>query len=212
MAIHGERCFGQEALEWDQCAGLELQGNRKRILGQLCCDQCFYSATYEDQLTGLPNRRSIHKTFNNFRKTYERNGVPFGALVIDLSSFKYVNETMGHQTGDEILRHTASFFKQHARESDDYFVGRQGGDEFVAFLKLTGRGGDMSPQQRLVAATARLAEGYSEYKPVHDYNQNVPEEKKLAMKIGGAVWDGYDLETLLSVADPKCKKKPLMVR
>lgn len=201
MATNGERCFGQETLEWDQCPGLQRQESRKRILGRLCCDECFYSATYEDQLTGLPNRRSIHRAFADFKSSTE----PFGALVVDLSSFKHVNETMGHQTGDEILRHTASFFREHTRESDNYFVGRQGGDEFVAFLKLTGRRSEnMPPQERLEAAAVRLSEGFSECQPIRDYNHNIPEDKKLAMKIGGAVWDRhYDLEALLSLADPK---------
>lgn len=146
MASVNEKCFGQQFLNWEKCAGLEQQEKRQEIIGRLCCDSCIYAATLTDELTQLPNRRSLSEKFEKFAES----GQPFGALSIDLSSFKHVNDTFGHQKGDEILVHTARFFQQSIRDEDRFFVSRQGGDEFAALLNLQPRQTEeLTPERRL---------------------------------------------------------------
>lgn len=85
-----------------------------------------------DELTGLPNRRLYLDRFEQAmaRARRERSGVGF--LIIDLDRFKLVNDTMGHQVGDELLRVVSARFSAALRASDT--LARTGGDEFTAVL------------------------------------------------------------------------------
>lgn len=77
---------------------------------------------YTDELTGLPNRRA-------FIREARRRGRGTYYTVIDLDGFKRVNDTCGHETGDELLRHAAKRLRAALRAED--FIARLGGDEFV---------------------------------------------------------------------------------
>lgn len=203
MGSNIEKCFGQQFLQWESCMGLELEGKRQRILGRLCCDQCIKATALTDELTKLPNRHSLSSAFVGFRD----NKRPFGALLIDLSSFKHVNDTFGHQKGDEMLVHTAEFLKEGIRESDDFFVGRQGGDEFAVLLDLTPRQAEeLTSEHRLQTVGSRLAKAYALSDDVVEYNNlsEVPDDKRLKMNYGYAIWqEGMDLNELLASADCK---------
>lgn len=84
---------------------------------------------YYDQLTTLPNRTSLTKTFDELIKEDE----PFAVLFFDVDQFKKVNDSLGHSAGDELLKVTASRLLEATFEGETVF--RFGGDEFILILK-----------------------------------------------------------------------------
>lgn len=88
---------------------------------------------YHDALTGLPNRRHF---YNEAQKRLTA-GLPFTLIIIDLDSFKEINDTYGHQTGDAFLIHIAKLFKTAFDTTEGGFASRIGGDEFYAILPDT---------------------------------------------------------------------------
>jgi diguanylate cyclase (GGDEF)-like protein len=109
-----------------------------------------------DELTLLPNRRLFTRELEKAIGRSQRSDRPLAVLFIDLDRFKSVNDTLGHDSGDELLRQVADRMQRRLRVGD--FVGRWGGDEFVACLEDFGDGGDAAAAaQKLVLA---LSENY----------------------------------------------------
>jgi len=93
--------------------------------------QLVYQARH-DPLTGLLNRGTLIHWMSQTLKQYPRK-TSFGAyMLIDLDRFKQINDSLGHHTGDILLRHVAERFKEWLRQSD--VLSRVGGDEFVVVL------------------------------------------------------------------------------
>lgn len=88
------------------------------------------SYAFEDPLTGMANRRAVERRFERIDWS-ESSPV---ALMCDLDGFKQVNDTRGHQAGDELLRLVASVLDDTASEFDDALAARLGGDEFCVLL------------------------------------------------------------------------------
>lgn len=86
----------------------------------------------EDALTRLPNRREFHDRGRQAFAQAQRQKAPFTAVFIDLDRFKEVNDTLGHETGDRLLKVVADVIRDHVRASD--VPGRLGGDEFALLL------------------------------------------------------------------------------
>lgn len=85
-----------------------------------------------DELTTLYNRKGIVKRFASVLSRAERTGEPFSIAVMDLDRFKDVNDTYGHECGDQVLRHTATHLRESGREHDIW--GRIGGEELIGIL------------------------------------------------------------------------------
>ena len=90
-----------------------------------------HNASLEDELTHLPNRRYIMSYLE--RATDEKTGKDFVLLNIDLNGFKAVNDSFGHDAGDQLLKHIARFLRESVRKND--VVARIGGDEFLVVLE-----------------------------------------------------------------------------
>jgi len=90
--------------------------------------------TYYDSLTGLYNRRFFEEEMK--RLDTSRN-LPFSILVADLNGLKIINDSYGHDKGDQILKKSAQILKNLLRQED--ILARQGGDEFAALLPKTSR-------------------------------------------------------------------------
>jgi diguanylate cyclase (GGDEF)-like protein len=82
-----------------------------------------------DVLTGLPNRRYLIDRLAHDWAAARRGGTPLACMVIDIDHFKDVNDTFGHDVGDEVLRSVAAVLQRHVRGTD--VVCRFGGEEFV---------------------------------------------------------------------------------
>jgi diguanylate cyclase (GGDEF)-like protein len=98
-----------------------------------------------DGLTGLANRVLIMDRIEQLLARNRRRGVEGAALFIDLDEFKNVNDTLGHNAGDQLLVAVAARLRSTLRDADT--IGRMGGDEFVVLID----GGDLSVAPYLVA-------------------------------------------------------------
>lgn len=89
-------------------------------------------AASHDSFTGLLNRGSIKEMLCCCHKDTRARRLNFSALMIDLDTFKHINDTFGHAKGDEVICEVASILKHMIRPTD--FAGRWGGDEFLIIL------------------------------------------------------------------------------
>ena len=85
-----------------------------------------------DALTGLPNRRLFRDHLLQEIRKARRANLPLAIMYLDLDGFKHVNDTLGHDMGDQLLKDTAERLKSCVRETDT--VARLGGDEFIVLL------------------------------------------------------------------------------
>lgn len=88
-----------------------------------------------DELTELPNRRSIHEHIENEISRISRSHKPLCFVFIDIDHFKKINDTYGHSCGDEVLKSVAQTIRGLLRNYD--IVGRYGGEEFLVLLPET---------------------------------------------------------------------------
>ncbi len=88
-----------------------------------------------DMLTGLPNRRALDERLDDEIKRSARSGRVFCVIMMDLDGFKQVNDTYGHDVGDDVLRQVARSLQENLRTSD--FLARYGGDELTLVLSET---------------------------------------------------------------------------
>jgi diguanylate cyclase (GGDEF)-like protein len=98
-----------------------------------------------DALTGMPNRALITDRIDQLLARNRRNGTVPAALYVDLDDFKNVNDSLGHEAGDQLLVAVASRMESTLRGADT--IGRMGGDEFVVLID----GGDLMVAPELVA-------------------------------------------------------------
>ncbi len=97
-----------------------------------------------DMLTGLLNRREMHNVLDRQEKMTSRNEQGFCVCMIDIDFFKKINDTHGHNTGDEVLRTFAATAKSALRDTD--VISRWGGEEFLVMMM----GSDVASAQAVV--------------------------------------------------------------
>jgi diguanylate cyclase (GGDEF)-like protein len=140
-----------------------------------------------DSLTGLPNRRAVQEALKRMIAQAGRTLAPMAVLVLDLDHFKQINDTYGHDRGDAVLTAVGEVLPNALRTSD--FVGRNGGEEFVALLPDTGVEGAMEAAEKLRAAIGRVT---------------LPGiDRPVTASVGAAVYPhtAADAESLLRLAD-----------
>ena len=103
-----------------------------------------------DQLTKLPNARSVQEALIRMVAQSQRTHAPLSAVVIDLDHFKALNDRHGHQAGDEVLETFGATLRRGVRASD--FAGRWGGEEFVILLPDTDLEGAVQAAETLRAS------------------------------------------------------------
>ncbi|MGE5764127.1 MAG: putative bifunctional diguanylate cyclase/phosphodiesterase, partial [Mycobacterium leprae] len=142
-----------------------------------------------DPLTRLPNRRLFGDRLAQTMIASRRHQARGALILIDLDGFKLINDSLGHQVGDELLVAVADRLRQQRREEDT--AARLGGDEFAVLLPEIGHAEDAA-----VVATKILA-AVAQPVRIRGHLLNV------TVSIGVAVWpdDGVDQHLLLSSAD-----------
>jgi len=140
-----------------------------------------------DPLTGLYNRRVFEDRISGMIESSRRYKRPLTLITMDLDRFKQINDNLGHQTGDEVLKMVARVFKSAVRSTD--LLVRMGGDEFLAVLEDTDKKNARYLAERLCAA-------------VDELNVYADENTKLGVSIGLAeLQDGESLTVWLERAD-----------
>lgn len=86
----------------------------------------------KDPLTNTYNRRSLERSFPKLATACGKEGKKLGILMLDLNNFKEINDSFGHQMGDDILVHVASILNDFGKKKD--LIARWGGDEFVMLV------------------------------------------------------------------------------
>ena len=110
-----------------------------------------------DPVTGIANQREFHQQVYAELQRAGRSRRPISLAYLDLDGFKLVNDSLGHRTGNVLLRAVAQVFQETVRRTD--VVARLGGDEFAILLPNTGPAGAKTIMQRLQAASLkRMAE------------------------------------------------------
>lgn len=152
-----------------------------------------------DQLTGAYNRRYIMREIEQELAISIRHGLPLSITMIDIDHFKEINDTHGHQVGDEVLKEVVQVLSSSMRASD--LLGRYGGEEFIVIAPLTG-------QQEALVLAERLREIVSKWPFETTYGF-----MKLTISLGVATYDGKTeaypntiLEQLLARADAEMYK------
>lgn len=104
---------------------------------------------YKDALTGLYNRLKFDEILERKFKRFETNKTPFSIIMVDIDNFKHINDTYGHDEGDEVLKNLAAIFQQEV--SKDNLIIRWGGEEFAVLVD------DEIEHTSLIAEKLRLA-------------------------------------------------------
>jgi diguanylate cyclase (GGDEF)-like protein/PAS domain S-box-containing protein len=111
---------------------LRMIGTHTDITERKNAEALIRQQAFFDTLTGLPNRRMLRERLEQEIRRSRRDNQQLAILFIDLDHFKEVNDTLGHDSGDQLLIEAAQRIKQCVRDSDT--VARMGGDEFTVIL------------------------------------------------------------------------------
>ena len=109
-------------------------------------------ASFHDHLTGISNRRAFFEVAGVEFERWKKRPRPLSLLAIDADHFKKVNDTYGHATGDEVLKHLSKILQDNVRTMD--IVARLGGEEFGALLPSTDIEGAVKIAERIRASIA----------------------------------------------------------
>jgi diguanylate cyclase (GGDEF)-like protein len=109
---------------------------------------------HTDSLTGLTSRRQFIELAEQELGRFRRYNTRFAVLIVDLDHFKPINDTYGHNAGDEVLRRFADLMRRQSRRND--LVGRLGGEEFCLVLPETSLAAAQDVAERIVAECRQL--------------------------------------------------------
>ena len=163
--------------------------NSRDVTDRKVIQQRIQHLAYHDNLTGLPNRSLLQDRLAHSVARAERGNRKVAVLFIDLDNFKNINDTLGHDVGDELLRQVARRLSDSVRVEDT--IARQGGDEFIVLLESLedGRGASVVAQKILNSLRQPFTLGGT--------------EQHVSGSVGIAVYpdDGRDAQTLMKNAD-----------
>ena len=179
--------IGKNCLNVPEVRGIIV--NTRDITDRKNIEERIQHLAFHDALTGLPNRSLMQDRVSQAIGRAERSTKPFAVMFIDIDNFKNINDTLGHDVGDELLRQIAARLIDSVRTHDT--IARQGGDEFIVLLdQLEGHQGATRVAQKILDAL-RLA------------FQVGGADQHVSGSIGIALYpdDGRDPPTLLKNAD-----------
>jgi diguanylate cyclase (GGDEF)-like protein/PAS domain S-box-containing protein len=138
---------------------------------------------FHDTLTELPNRALFRDRLDHALARSRRSAEPLAVLLVDLDGFKQINDSLGHDAGDQVLQEVAQRFLAAVRTSDT--VARFGGDEFAVLI-------EGSDEQQAVATAGRLLEHLAAPVSVADRELVLSASIGIVMR-DGAIQTGEDL-------------------
>jgi diguanylate cyclase (GGDEF)-like protein/PAS domain S-box-containing protein len=144
---------------------------------------------YHDALTGLPNRLLFNDRLNVAMAAAERNNKKFGVMMLDLDKFKNINDSLGHDIGDQLLQSVGNRLRGRLRKSDT--VARMGGDEFMLLLP------EINQKEDAEVIAKKIVDSFQRVFVLGNH------ELKITTSIGIAVYpeSGLDFDTLKKNAD-----------
>ena len=156
---------------------------RKRAEAQV------YQLAHYDSLTGLPNRALLRDRLGQAMHDARRRGAKLAVMYLDLDRFKTVNDSLGHETGDKLLKAVATRLRECMRDSDT--ISRQGGDEFLLILR------DVNDPPSVARIAEKLQEAVAKPVRIGEYELHV------TPSIGISLFpdDADDLDELIRNAD-----------
>jgi diguanylate cyclase (GGDEF)-like protein/putative nucleotidyltransferase with HDIG domain len=143
-----------------------------------------------DSMTELPNHRALLSRLSEEVERAKRFKQPLSLCFIDVDAFKQINDSLGHQMGDEVLREIGSILRANARQID--IVARYGGEEFVILLP-----GTWTDDAFLFAERLREAIAITVIRP----HENVDIRLSVSIGVAGLPEHASDRESLLKLAD-----------
>ncbi|PKL77353.1 MAG: hypothetical protein CVV27_05725 [Candidatus Melainabacteria bacterium HGW-Melainabacteria-1] len=143
-----------------------------------------------DSLTGIYNRHHLEERMRFSYDLSRRYGRELSVLMVDIDHFKSINDTYGHQVGDQVLREVADLLKHRLRSTD--IIGRYGGEEFMAVLQETGQSGAEIVSQDLVRMVERT-----------EIKIEGEEAIRVTISVGYAAFpvDALTIDNLIAIAD-----------
>jgi two-component system, cell cycle response regulator len=138
----------------------------------------FQQAALTDALTGTQNRRYFDDALREYLEAFGRIGKPVGLIILDLDHFKQVNDTHGHDVGDQVLREVAECLRGLSRYHD--VVARLGGEEFAIVAPNMSRDSLARFAERLRKAVATIV--------IHSGKTKL----KVTASLGIAMWNGRE--------------------
>jgi len=213
--IQGEKGADVRSVRLEAEPKIDGDGNCTHMLGTVQditeaahAQKQIHDLAYYDLVTGLPNRAQLRKNLSQALRLSERQNNQFALFFLDLDHFKQVNDTLGHDAGDDLLRQVSERLSNVLRESDTHSlpetatgeagaveasdtVARIGGDEFVVLL------GSITRPEDAARVATRIGEAVSAPYTITDI------EVEVTTTIGISVYpaDGRDSETLMKHAD-----------
>jgi diguanylate cyclase (GGDEF)-like protein/PAS domain S-box-containing protein len=179
--------IGKSCLDVPAVRGIVV--NTRDVTERRAIEQRIAHLAYHDALTGLPNRSLMQDRISSAIARAERSAKKFAVMFIDIDNFKNINDSLGHDAGDELLRRVAQRLSESIRAHDT--IARQGGDEFIVLLdELEGHQGATRVAQKILEALRAAF-------------QLGGADQHVSGSIGIAIFpdDGRDASTLLKNAD-----------
>jgi diguanylate cyclase (GGDEF)-like protein/PAS domain S-box-containing protein len=166
-----------------------FEGTVKEVSDSKLFEQQLLHQSNHDALTGLPNRSLLTDRLDQALRQAERHHSAVAVALVDLDQFKFINDSLGHNAGDALLKSVAERLRDCVRDYDT--VARQGGDEFVLVIAGFLGHGRLSDQMRCILSAVSKPWCYKDV------------EYSTTCSVGVSVYprDGADAETLLKNAD-----------
>lgn len=164
----------------------KLENAKSKLVKQ---QEIIYKQAHYDSLTGLANRTLLHQRLQLLIEDGFTNNKKFGILFLDLDHFKKINDTLGHDAGDELLVKASKLLMLCTRKSDT--VGRIGGDEFLILID------DVQSEETLIRIAQKIISAVNEPITIKDNSLHV------STSIGISMFPehGADFNELIKNAD-----------